>query len=141
MDKLLREGYIFNFTMHSQTMTKTFNIILLLVLMVTLPLRGFATVTATAGSEHQHHGMMAVHAMAAETPAAALDAPANPHPQKNAYKCTLCSACCSGSMPSPFFSDYYFAVQNSNALIVFADQTYSGFIPDGPDRPPRTSLH
>jgi len=122
-------------------MRHTLKAVLLIMLLLTLPLRGFAAMTAYG--ETRHHDGMAVSHHAISGAAAMHDhSQHQQHDQHNHGKndsCSVCGACCTGAMSISFFSTVTANVAPASQVIAFYDRPYAGFIPEGLDRPP-TSL-
>ena len=122
--------------------------LLLLLLLLTLPLRGFAAVTGYGEPARLHDRISVFHqtgigATSAYQHNAASTWHSGHHQDrtdKHAAECSVCSDCCNGAMSGSFFGIALADIVPTSQIIAFADRFYAGFIPDGPDRPPRTSL-
>jgi hypothetical protein len=118
-----------------------FHRFLLALLMLVLPLQGLAFASmldvpipaqpAVAGQLAQADGMMdACHAHEPAQP----DAPPAQHP------CKHCAACVLGSaLPTPVGAGLA-ALPALHGFASYPDTPYPGFVPDGPERPPRPFL-
>jgi hypothetical protein len=122
--------------------------LLLIMLLLTLPLRGFAAVAGFAEPAHGHDGVSMSHQAGMHDDICMHEHQAGPmshhdHPKghggEHAGGCTVCGACCTGAISVSFFSITQAHVVPSSQVIAFDDQIYAGFIPEGPERPPRTS--
>jgi hypothetical protein len=112
---------------------------LLIFLMLALPLQAFASV-AMLGCEHARSGAEFV-APVAMAMSGCHEAPADqPLPPAAEHQCSHCAACCLASaLPIP-------AAGTTDAMPVpytpypHPSVQFSGFLPEGPERPPRTPL-
>ena len=144
-------------------MASRFRSAVMWLLLLALPLQGFAAATMlNCGPNHhrmlaavaaepvethehmavgQHHhetGMAAAHDQAAPVDGIS-DAPSLAHLDKlMKFKCNACAVCCMGAaMPTAIFS-----FEPSPPAMVpefFVLTSHVGFVTDGPDRPPRLS--
>ena len=133
------------------------------LLLLALPLQGFAAATMlncgpnhhrmmaaasaepdeahehTAAVQHHHQMGMAAgeHEGASANPSG--DAPPLPHLDKLVkFKCNACAVCCTGAaMPTAAFTFEVFPPAMAPAS--FVPTAHIGFVTDGPDRPPRLS--
>ena len=141
----------------SEKMRSKFTTFLMIGLMLALPLRAVAglvmfgcapnhhtasIVSSGPSDAHSMQGMPGCHE--------AEHAPANGGHQchqdhastdKHASNtCSACGDCCAGAMSDPVHSQVKSAQEPKSELIVFPDRTYVGHHPEGPERPPRTTL-
>jgi hypothetical protein len=127
----------FDYTAHVRIRLRRF---LLLLLMLALPLQTFASAAMQS--------CMAPHPVLPEQVAMADammvdchehkqsdNAPAQPHNCKHCAVCALASA-----LPVPAAADTPAIVPATMRFIAHPAASFSGFIPDGPERPPRTPL-
>jgi hypothetical protein len=110
---------------------------LLLLLMLALPLQAFASVSmlrCAFAHEAAPQGM----AMSAAAVATCHDTePADTPPAQ--HDCRHCAACClATALAIPTFGTLAI-MPVSTAFVAQPAAAFSGFIPDGPERPPRTS--
>jgi hypothetical protein len=130
--------------------------LLLALLMLVLPLQGFAAaVGLSCGSGHQQHGLLAIagahahshkgHEHHAVHDVGSQAGDANDHQsgdsadaQAFASSCSACAACCVGAVIPP--SALILAPQGHGILTAIAapDTLFPGHIPDGLKRPPRS---
>jgi len=122
-------------------MQNTFKAILLIALLLMLPVRGFAAVTMQT-NDHQGHAMSLPQQDASVAMAHDHDHSQNDQHDHNkqADTCNACGACCTGAVPSNFSSDIAAKLISSSEIIAYLAQPYRGFIPEGPERPPRLTL-
>lgn len=66
------------------------------------------------------------------------DAPAQPDGHAHAG-CAVCADCCIGAVSPPVPFRFAFLDKPRSAPIPLIEQTYAGFQPDGPERPPRSA--
>ncbi|MDL2339530.1 MAG: hypothetical protein QFE16_16980 [Pseudomonadota bacterium] len=144
-------------------MVSRFRSAVMWLLLLALPLQGFAAATMlncgpnhhrmmaaasteldeahehTAAGQHHHEMGMAAgeHEVASANPSG--DAPPLPHLDKLVkFKCNACAVCCTGAaMPTAAFAFEPFAT--AMAPESFVPTSHVGFVTDGPDRPPRLS--
>jgi len=138
-------------------MNRTFKTFLVWILMLMLPLHAVAASVGMscaplrqhqapmtsahhqpAADAHAHHGgEHADHAMHGTAPDAGDHAPTPDIAKKVHSSCSACSALCAGAVapPSAFLPLPTF--DGSEALVVSPSAFLTGFIPDGPQRPPR----
>jgi hypothetical protein len=137
-------------------MTRTVKTFLVWMLMLLLPLHAVAASVgmscapvrqhgalemshhqAALDAHAQHGGAHADHAVHGAAPAADEHAPTPDIAKKVHSSCSACSALCAGAVapPSAFLPLPTF--DGSEALVVSASAFLTGFIPDGPQRPPR----
>ncbi len=122
--------------------------LLLLMLLLTLPLRGFAAATAYGEPARHDDGISALHhagigATAANQHNADATSYSGHHQERtdnNAAECSVCSDCCTGAMPGSSYGGALTDTAPTARINVFIDRLHAGFIPDGPERPPRTAL-
>lgn len=133
-------------------MTRTVKTFLIWLLMALLPLHAAAASIgmscALVGQQNPHHAAPQQHAMAADAhahhggEAAAQSAPEDGKGQSHSAKqphssCSACSAFCAGAVAPPSSLQALPASGGSNAVLVSPSAIVAGFIPDGPQRPPR----
>ena len=123
-------------------------VILLLVLLLALPLRGFAALTDDVASAQHRDGVPTEHAPGMDAIAThqhnadsvshsdGKSAPTDTY----ATLCALCGDCCTGAMSGSIFGPNLADIPPTSVAIDFAALPYAGFIPERPERPPRTSL-
>jgi len=134
-------------------MRRFLKISLLWLLIAALPLQGIAAATKNfCGPEHhemmsheddvsfnavmpQDHGEHD-HMMMAETNTSPDQAPKSPHPHKHSV-CSSCASCCVGAVAPPITLNQFCPPSLSESVYVIAAPTFVGFIPAGPERPPR----
>ena len=113
---------------------------LLLLLILTLPVQAlaYAGMQACMGSDRGAAEQMM---MPGETMAMAdcHTTPAHPHPPAQ-HECKFCAACALASALPVGFAGNTPVVPVVHSFAMQPAPLFSGFIPDGPDRPPRTSL-
>jgi hypothetical protein len=89
---------------------------------------------ATADDSHSHHGMHALDA----TNSAADDGSSDTKAGKLSHSsCSACSAFCIGAVAPPSSSLSIPSFDGSEAVVAAPAALIAGFIPDGPQRPPR----
>ena len=92
----------------------------------------------TSGDAHAHHGAHAAGASDAASGATSNDDGHHAKTGKLGHSsCSACSAFCAGAVAPPSFSLPLPAFDGSDALLVAGADLLAGFIPDGPQRPPR----
>lgn len=116
---------------------------LLVFLMLALPLQAFASVALFACEHTRSHGMTTP---AGQDPMHAAHggcheaAPAKPAKATADHQCSHCAACYLGAaFPLPAAFTTAAAPLPYSPPLQFAE-TFSGFIPEGPERPPRSRL-
>lgn len=122
--------------------------LVLLVLLLTLPLRGFAAVAAHGAPTLHHDGIsVAYHPdmVAAAAHQYNVDSSSHglPHTNPADKPATICGesgACCTGTISDTYGSVAPIGVIPSSLVITFLARPYAGFIPEGPERPPRSFL-
>lgn len=120
-------------------MRARFHRFLLMLLMLVLPLQAVAS-AAMLDCMHSHPATVEPMAMAGEMAAACHEqsqsdgAPAAQHDCKHCAACALASALPAPSSGAPA------VLPQPTRYAQHAAESFSGFIPDGPERPPRTSL-
>lgn len=131
--------------------------LLLSLLMLALPIQGFATVVGlSCGPAHQQHGLTAfsdAHAHSRHADQAAQDSGSDQTvvthgqhsdttdaPQASASTCSACAACCVGAVIPPSSLNLTPLDHGIIADIPAPDTMSPGHIPDGLKRPPRPSL-
>lgn len=87
------------------------------------------------GHDHAHHADMTVLAVGtgADDSTGTADKPVN-------GKCSACAACCVGVTILPTVSNWSPAVSDSSPAITPPPSIFSGYIPDGLKRPPKSLL-
>ncbi|MNJ99046.1 hypothetical protein D3C87_168180 [compost metagenome] len=145
-------------------MNRLFKTLVLWLLVLALPVQGYAAVmqmscapamhesvaaevaavTAVSDEHAHHHGMQ--HEAAAVTDAAtdatakaATDMP-SPHGKQTHMKCSVCAAGCMGMTALPSTPDWTFAAIGSSQILASPAPDFLGHIPDGIKRPPKSSL-
>ena len=127
---------------------KTIKALYLVALLLTLPLRGFAApmILPESGLPESglHHEGMMMHAEMAGMDAMqhkehGADGHQHDMPAKGSVECHACGACCTGALPGSLFSSISTIIPATTQAIPFIPRPYTGFIPDGPERPPRLS--
>jgi hypothetical protein len=112
---------------------------LLLLLMLALPLQAFASASAMLGCTGSHPAAAEHAAMTDEMMAACHD-----HKQSDSapvqHDCKHCAACAlAAALPVPAAAASAI-MPTATRFIPYPAASFSGFIPDGPERPPRVSL-
>lgn len=147
---------------YTWNMRLRFRIVLTWLLLLALPLQGFAAATmincgpnhhrmmavamaeVTEAHEHatgeQHHHGMGVAADHHEVASNDGDAPSVHHLDKlMKFKCSACAACCMGAaMPTAAVT--FEPLPPAVAPATYVPTSHVGFVADGPDKPPRLSL-
>ena len=125
-------------------MARRFRFALMWLLLLALPLQGYAAAVALHCGQAQSHGA-AQHATdvgvpdAAAAPACHGGASAQAIGKVSKLKCSACAACCVGAaLPAAALTFASFAPVTLPVLAVPA--SIVGFFTDGPDRPPRLFL-
>ena len=121
----------------------------LLLLVLTLPLRGLAAVSACAVPAEQHQGGAVWHEVDTgkastlqQGSVSPIHADHQPAPANKAGAiCGDYSACCIGTLSDSYPSAAFAGKPVSSEIIAFLDHAYSGHIPEGPERPPRLLAH
>jgi hypothetical protein len=111
-----------------------------MLLMLALPLQTFASAAMLVCSASSHQAMTEQQVAMADGAMAACHEPdRQPETPPTQHDCKHCGACALGvALPIPVA-----ATAIMPALIRFSSHpaaSFSGFIPDGPERPPRISL-
>lgn len=115
---------------------------LILLMMLVLPVQTFAS-AAMLGCAFSHQGPSSAPQMAQADKAEALPAchtPEQPDPEPAQHDCKHCSACYMASalaIPSVFVPPV--SAPSQSTILPFAPPSFIGFIPDSPERPPRTT--
>lgn len=124
----------FDYTASVRTRTQR---LLLLLLMLALPVQAFASAAAMLGCALPQQDTAQTMVMAEEGMAGCHESePSAPA----AHDCKHCTACVLASaLPIPS-SDTPVIVPASTRYIPHAAASFSGFVPEGPERPPRTPL-
>ena len=89
---------------------------------------------AAADAPHAHHGM---HAMDSADAAADDDSSDTKTGKLSHSSCSACSAFCIGAVAPPSSSLSVPSFDGSEAVVAAPVDLLVGFIPDGPQRPPR----
>lgn len=98
-----------------------------------------ATMSTHSGFDHPHHADMTDDGVQAA--AGKLDGDANAALDKTENgKCSACATCCVGGAMLPSMSNWSPVAEGSNLAISAAVSFFSGPIPDGLKRPPRSLL-
>jgi hypothetical protein len=123
------------------TMAKKLTHLLLIALMLVVPLRALAGVAMACpmGSE----AMQMQHAIPGEMPSGHCQdmqhGQGDMDQQHAQGGCNLCADCCLGSASVPVAVRFASFDKSRSPLISLFDLAYSGFQPEGPERPPRSS--
>ena len=126
-------------------MKRSLNALLLLLLLLTLPLRSVAALTPY-GEPTQHQDIVsAVHQEDTDGVAANqrdTDSTSHGHHHEGSagLHSAACGVSCSGAMSGSFFGIALANLVSVSRISAFVDPSYAGFIPEGPERPPRTTL-
>ena len=123
--------------------------LMLFLLALTLPLRGFAAVSSCNEPAQQRNGGPAWHKAETGAARALQHAHGSPfhdsrdagYPDKAATVCGDYSTCCIGTLSDSYPDAGFAAKSGASEVIAFLDRTYSGHIPEGPERPPRLLAH
>lgn len=115
---------------------------LILLMMLVLPVQTFAS-AAMLGCAFSHQGPSSSAQLAqvasAEAPPA-CHSPEQPEPKPSQHDCKHCAACYMASaLPIPSVFIPSIAQPSSGVIIPLATSSFIGFIPDSPERPPRTT--
>lgn len=124
---------------------RSLNALLLLLLLLTLPLRSIAAFTPLCEPiQHQDSVSAFHHGDTGEVPANQHDADSTSHGHHHEGSADLhsaaCGVSCSGAMSGSIFDVALANVISVSRISAFVDHSYVGFIPDEPERPPRTVL-
>jgi len=121
----------------------------LFLLVLSLPLRGLAAVSACAAPAEQHKGSSVP--LKTETREAlthqhgnGLPIHADHHPNPADKAGVICgdySTCCIGTLSDSYAGAALAGKSVSSEVIAFLDHPHSGHIPEGPERPPRLLAH
>ena len=116
-----------------------FHRFLLMLLILALPLQAFASAAMLGCGSFSHQAMMEQMAMADEAMAGCHE-PEQPDAPSTQHDCKHCAACALGAaLPIPV-ADIPAIMPAPIHFISHPAASFSGFIPDGPERPPRISL-
>jgi hypothetical protein len=107
--------------------------LLLLMMMLALPLQGLASASMIGCALESHPAAPAAETGGCHEVDALPDGPSDPH------VCGHCAACFLVSVPLIPALDAVAPVAPAREAIVHTLARYGGFIPEGPERPPRTS--
>jgi len=116
---------------------------LIVLMMLVLPVQTFAS-AAMLGCAFSHQGPSAASQLAQPVNAEGLPAchtPEQPDPQPAQHDCKHCAACYMASalaIPSVFVPPI--TAPSQRLVLPFTPSTFIGFIPDSPERPPRTTF-
>lgn len=118
------------------------------MLLLTLPLRGFAAAMAFGAPTLHHDGISVAYQLDMVVAAAPrYNAASSSHDlhhanpaDKSESVCGEYGACCTGTISDTYGSVAPIGVIPSSLVITFFARPYAGFIPEGPERPPRTFL-
>ena len=116
---------------------------LILLMMLVMPVQTFAS-AAMLGCAFSHQGPSSAAQMAQAASAETLPAchtPEQPEPKPAQHDCKHCAACYMASgmaIPSAFIP--LIAQPSPSVIIPLSTTTFIGFIPDSPERPPRTNF-
>ena len=121
-------------------MKRTWRIVLLALLLVALPMRGYAGVLM-ALCETQHGGAQSAHEHSHEHGEGHHDnTDANDGvPTHAASICSVCASCCAGAGLAPDTPRLALFESPGSDRIGFLDRRSSGFVPEHLDRPPLAS--
>jgi uncharacterized protein involved in copper resistance len=89
---------------------------------------------ASSGDAHAHHDMQAMDAADAAADHGSSDAKTG---KLSHSSCSACSAFCIGALAPPSSSLSLPSFDGSDAVLAASADLVAGFIPDGPQRPPR----
>lgn len=124
-------------------MPKKLASLLLIALMLAVPLRALAGV-GMACSMADHAAMQMSHDMGHDMPAGHCQdmqsASADMGAQHAQDGCNLCADCCLGTVSIPAAVQFAFAGKPGSDLVFSLAHAYAGFLPDGPERPPRHAV-
>ena len=130
---------IFDYTARMRFPFKRF---LILLMMLVLPVQTFAS-AAMLGCAFSHQGPSTAPQMAQTADAEALPAchtPEAPEAMPAQHDCKHCAACYMASaLPIPSVFVPSIAQPAPSVIIPLSITTFIGFIPDSPERPPRTT--
>lgn len=115
--------------------------LLLLLLTLTLPLRGVAALAA-CGEAVGHHDGFSAHPQAGAhqtDPASHSHHHSDPADQTSAL-CSGCGACCTGTLSDAYGGAALAGAVHASELVAYSEHPHAGFFPEKPERPPRPSL-
>ena len=113
---------------------------LLMVLMLTLPVQAFAY-SGMQACLFSDQGAAEPRAMSDEDMSmAGCHTPDHPHGSPAQHECKFCAACALASALPIEFAGTPPVVPIAHSFAPQPAASFSGFIPDGPERPPRTPL-
>lgn len=143
-------------------MYRIFKIALLSLIVLALPIQGVAAATLVlCGPMHQrmamagqsetaavhsahdhthHHGSVTAQTHSHDSAAGAYDFQTNLTDQTDKYSCSACAACCTGAMLAGPGYRAPVLIFTAVALVPSNEAPFSGFIPEGPEHPPRHIL-
>lgn len=128
---------IFDYTASVRTHLHRF---LLLLLMLALPLQALASASMRVCGTASHPAMAEQMAMADEAMDTCHEPDRQPETPSTQHDCKHCAACALGAaLPIPV-ADTPASTPTSVRFLSYPAASFSGFIPDGPERPPRISL-
>jgi len=113
--------------------------LLLMLLMLTLPLQAVAS-AAMLGCMLAHPAGSEPSAMADEMMAGCHESSDRPDTPTTSHNCTHCAVCALASALAIPVADSTPVVPLTVRFLSQPDAEFSGFIPDGPERPPRPFL-
>ena len=116
-------------------MRTRFHRLLLIVMMLALPLQAFAS-AAMIGCSMMQHAVMPSLASDTEMSGCHESAP-QPDSPTSQHSCAHCAVCYLTSVPLLPADASLSALPAASAMIPHAAISFSGFIPEGPERPPR----
>ena len=111
-------------------------LLVLLLLVVALPLRGYAALAADLCADH-HGGAAAAHAGHQDS-SSGHEHEAPEGPSSASSICSHCASCSVGASVAPEAKQISLPVAGSDR-IPFFDRRKSGYVPDHPERPPLVS--
>ncbi|WP_076591244.1 hypothetical protein [Herminiimonas arsenitoxidans] len=135
-------------------MNRIFKTFMLWLLVLALPVQGFAatmqmscapemhhSVVTPASDTHAHHGNMDAHVdMDMTSSHTAQSDSKTPFDQPSNMKCSACAACCMGIAALPATLDLPIAASGSAVIFSSPATFFLGHIPDGIKRPPKSIL-
>jgi len=113
---------------------------LILLMMLVLPVQTFAS-AAMLGCAFSHQGPSSAPQMAmADEATPPCHAPEQPDTKPAQHDCKHCAACYMASaLPIPSVFVPPVAPHSPSVIVPLAPSSFIGFIPDSPERPPRTT--
>jgi len=107
-------------------------------MMLVLPLQGFAA-AAMIGCSMTQHAAMSSQASDTEMSGCHESAP-QPDSPTSQHSCAHCAVCYLTSIPLLPVAATLSALPAASTMIPHSSKPFSGFIPEGPERPPRAHL-